>query len=264
MSLHDTYARVTPFELAFGDIPAAEALAVEVAEEAAGRGADATHPHAFVTMESVERFARQLASDDEPEHAGLRYGPLAYHGVNFVRAGLPLYLLTTHATRYLVGGTPGGTPELPAAAGYLQLPQHLFWASAESGAPESVDGIFWSAPAEGTLQTLLVTGLHAGGEGLGIVPLPAAPLSDSVGWLDVDARGDGHDFESDLPGSEIEGLYALRTAGEALKLLARFFAYSASVSDALVPVTASAVEIDPATPGPRPSTLDFTRVILHG
>lgn len=264
MSLHDTYARVTPFELAFGDVQAAEALAAEVDEEAAGRGADATHPHAFVTMESVERFSRQLASEDDPERAGLRYGPLAYHGVHFIRAALPLFLLTTHVARYLVGGTPGGSPELPSTAGYLQLPQHLFWASAESGAPESVDGIFWSAPAEGTLQTLLVTGLHVGGEGLGIVPLPAAPLADAAAWLDVDARGDGQDFGSDLPGSEIEGLYALQTAGEALKLLARFFAYVSSVPESLVPVTASAVEIDPSVPGPRPSTLDFTRVVLHG
>lgn len=263
MSLHDTYPRVTPFELAFRDVPSADALAEEVAEEAAGRGSDADHPHAFVTMEAVERFARALAPDDDPEHAGLRYGPLAYHGVHFTRAGCPLFLLTTHVARYLTGGSPGGEPRLPAPAGYLQLPQHLFWAAGESGSPESVDGIFWSAPAGDTLHTLLVTGLHPGGHGLGVVPLPAAPMADAPDWLEVDARGDGGDFQSDLPGAEIEQLYALQTAGEALKLLARFFAYAARVPGALDRLEGPVGGPDEGREGPRPSSLACTRVVLQ-
>jgi len=46
-------------------------------------------------------------------------------------------------------------------------------------------------------------------------------------------RQAGPDFETTLPGGELEGLYSLETAGEALKLVARLFQYLSEVPAAL-------------------------------
>jgi hypothetical protein len=77
--------------------------------------------------------------------------------------------------------------------------------------------------------------------------------------MGVDARGDGSDFSSSMPGGDIDTLYAFRTAGEVLKLLARFFAYAVSVPLALQGIAPDASDRD----GPQPSSLPFTRVSLH-
>ena len=76
----------------------------------------------------------------------------------------------------------------------------------------------------------------------------------------VDARGDGSDFSSTMPGAELDGLYAFATAGEALKLLARFFAHAAAVPAALRPGPPG--EGEPAADGPEPSSLPYVRVNL--
>ena len=55
MSLHDDYARMTPFEIAFPDSERVVALSAEIAEEAAGRGADPSDPQAFITMGAVDK-----------------------------------------------------------------------------------------------------------------------------------------------------------------------------------------------------------------
>ncbi len=260
MSLHDQYARVTPFELAFQDRLRAEELVAEVDEESTGRGADPEDPHAFVTMGAVANFVRALEGPDSPPGAIHQYGALAFHGVSFTRAGFPLYLLSTHVARYLVDGAPGLSADPPEPAGYLQLPQHLFWADAGGETPESVDGIFWTSTKKGLLHTLIVAGMRADRPGLAVVPLPEAPLQEIPEWLDADVRDGDADFSSRLPGSEFDALYSFAAAGEVLKLLARFFAYVKAVPAGLQKYE----EPDGTGSGPQASRLPFTRVALDG
>jgi hypothetical protein len=261
MSLHDAYARVTPWELALPGVDEGRDLVTAVMEEAAGRGADPSIPHSFVTMAAVEALAQRLEGDEGQPGGALRYGALVFHGYHFTRAGSPLYLLTVPAARSLVERAPAGEPTPPEGAGYLQFPQHLFWADAGGEAPESVDGVFWATHGSGALHAMLATGVRSDRPGLGVVPLPEAPFGDARSWLDLDARGDGRDFESTIPGSEIDRLYQFVTAGEVLKLLARFFSYLSSVpasgTDGVRPVGAQ----QSGTPS---SILPFTRVVLPG
>lgn len=276
MSLHDEYARVTPYELAFPDTGRAEALVASVEEEAEGRGVPLDDPTAFLTLGAVDAFVRDVAGGDPDPTALHQYGPLAFHLVRFQKAGAPLYLMSTHVARYLVEGAPEGDPVPPSAAGYLQLPQHLFWTGAAGESPESVDGVLWSATGDGILHAMLVTGIRPDRPGMGVVPLPPAPLRDAAGWLDLDGREEGDDFATDLPGAEIDALYGLETAGELLKLLARFFAYLDGAPSVLQEVRreAGAAEESGAgeagaadetdASGPRPSELAFSRVTLGG
>lgn len=258
MSLHDAYARLTPFELLFRSPEDAEALAGAVAEEAEGRGVDASEPHAFVTMGAVTAFIRGIQGEAAPSESIHQYGALAWHALHFARSGFPLYLLGTHAARYLVEGSPPGAATVPGASGYLQLPQHLFWTEVASGVPESVDGIFWNVTGPDALHALVVTGLRPDRSALGVVPLPRAPASAAASWVAIDARGDGSDFANSMPGSDLDVLYAFRTSGEIFKLLARFFAYATAVPEALVPEGAATGE------APEPSALPFVRVTLTG
>lgn len=259
MSLHDSYARTTPWELVFESADAARDFVATVGEEASGRGADPEALESFLTMGTVDHLIRGLEGSEDQDGALVRFGGLAFHAYHFTRAGCPVYLLSVHATRYLVEGAPPGPPEPPAASGYLQLPQHLFWAGGASseGAPESIDGLFWTATSSGVLQTLLVTGVRPDRSGVGVVPLPAVPLADATSWLNIDARGDSRDFSASLPGGELDGLYEVATAGEVLKLLARFFAYVRGVPDALDEMSPHSGSV-----APPPSSLSYSRVRL--
>ena len=262
MALHDSYARRTPFELAFPDSGRAEALASESIEEASARGVDPHHPQMFATLGSVGRFLLELRDAEAPADALHQYAALAFHGVHFVRAGRPLYLIDAAATRRLVVEVPGRIPEPPHGAGYLQLPQHLVWIeAADEQVPESVDGIFWTVTPANTLHALLVTGMRPDRPGVSVVPIPEAPLAEATAWMSAEVRseGQGADFSSAIPGASLDGLLGLRTAGEPLKLLARFFAHVDSES---------AQEVDPPSdagpPGPTPSGLRFRRVGVDG
>jgi hypothetical protein len=264
MSLHDEYARLTPVELAFGDRDRMTSFADEVDREVGGRGGDASDPNRFILLGAVSRTVRGIQREGADPSAVHSYGALAYQSYHFLRADCPLYLLTTRAARYLVDGPPDGPPEAPKEAGYLQLPQHLFWLGHGSeGTPESVDGVFWVRTPAGVLHTLLATGLRPDRVGLSVVPMPDAPAADAADWMSASVREGGSDFSSALPGAELDALYAVESAGEVLKLLARFFAYIASVPKAAVRREA-ALSSTPTTGGPKPSVLPFTRVDLHG
>lgn len=258
MSLHDAYARRTPFELAFEERSVAEELAGRIEEEASARGADPSDPISFLTLGSVAEFVRRVEGPDTPAEARDSFALLLYHAVHFVRAGYPLYLLTTQAAHYLVEGVPGHDVEPVAEAGYLQLPQHLFWAEdGAPAAPESVDGIFWTVTPAGSLQTLIASGLRPDRPGFAVLALPQAPLAEAGDWLDAGVRPDGPDFESALPGGELDRLHAFRAAGEVLKFLARFFAYVRSVPGAV-----EAGEAASEAEGPAASRLPYHRVVL--
>ncbi|MDZ7779084.1 MAG: hypothetical protein U5R14_03980 [Gemmatimonadota bacterium] len=266
MALHDTYARRTPFEIAFPDPSRAQTLADQVFEEAQARSVDPHHPQMFATLGAVGGFVEELRDPDAPPEAAHQYAALAFHGVHFVRASRPLYLLDTEALRHLVDQDPGGDPDPPSGAGYLQLPQHLVWIEAEGAegdAPESLDGVFWTTTPAGMLHALLVTGLRPDRPGVGVIPVPEAPLSDAPTWGTTNVRtdGEGEDFDSSIPGADLDRLYGIRAAGEPLKLLARFFAYVAVTPEA------GGAEQPPeeAEPGePLPSALPYTRISVNG
>lgn len=259
MSLHDGWARITPVELLFPTADAAREVLEAVEEEVEGRGARPDVPHSFVTMGSATAFVSSVAGPDATDEEVQRVSALAYHVINHLRLSGEIFFLETAATRYLVGGVPGETAPLPGRSGYLQLPQHLLWLESGEAGPESVDGVFWTATEEGVLHTLVVTNVRPDGAGLGIVPLPEAPLDASADWLDVSARPDGEDFSTAIPGGDLDQLYGVASSGEVLKLLARFFAYLHAVpearGDGVVPADAEA---------PRPTTLPFSLIRLRG
>ncbi len=257
MSLHDAFARTTPFEVAFPDRERFDALVASVADEAAERGADPAVPDAFVAFASVGAFLGEMHGEDAPRVALLQLGALTFHAVHFVRAGCPLFLLETTASRHLVAAAPLGSPVPPAQAGYVQLPQHLFWTSGvEGGAPESLDGMFWTASREGRLHVLPIVGLRPDRPGFGALSLPDAPLAHAERWMHATMRERGGDYASALPGADLDGLYAIESAGEVLKLLARFFAYVGAIASVLETAESTAE----GASGPRPSALPFTRV----
>jgi hypothetical protein len=258
MTLHDRYARRTPYEIAFPNQADLDALTLEIAEEAEGRGTDSSNPQTFVTMGSVGAFVRELQGPDAPPESIHQYGALVFHAVHFTTARCPLYLLGVHAARYLVGGVPDGTPVPPTPAGYIQFPQYLFWTvESESEPAEPIDGMFWTTSEAGMLHVLLVTGLRPDRPGFGAIAVEG-PVEEASAWLAADARTAASDFSSALPGNELDGLYAIEAAGEVLKLLARFFAYASAVPGAFEPVEVP-VQCDGAPP---PTTLSHVRVTL--
>lgn len=262
MALHDRYARRTPFELAFPDREGARNLAEEIQAEAEARGVDPRHPQMFATLGSVGRYLTELRDPEAPPEAAEQYAALAFHGLAFVQAGHPLYLLSTDASRSLVSRSPDGVPEPPGKAGYLQLPQHLFWVEdgAAGAVPESLDGLFWTVTGHGTLHALLVTGVRPDRPGIGVVPLPEAPLEAARTWLDARVREDreGTDFASSIPGAEMDALYGIRAAGEPLKLLARFFALLTGEPGRAERRDGAGEGDGSADPGPAPSELSYT------
>jgi hypothetical protein len=265
MSLHDAYARITPFEIAFPHEGSVEDLAQAVMEEASSRGVDPELPGIFITLGSVNDFVRDVLAPDASEGALQRYAALLFQAVQFVRAGRPLYLLDTSATRRLVDDVPSALPRPVSAAGYLQLPQHLFWMGGPGEAvPESVDGLFWFESEREVMHVLPITGVLPDGPGFKAVPLPEAPSSDAPQWMDADMRGDAGDYTSALPGHDLDRLYSVETAGEVFKLLARFFAYLDSAPAPRITVTAPDASESPGTPpeAPQRSALAYTRVAL--
>jgi hypothetical protein len=257
MSLHDEYARLTPFEMAFPDRDRFGAFAAGVTDEASGRGADPTDLDAFVALPSVGSFLAELHGEGAPRVALLELGALAYHSMHFLRAGCPLFVLETAAVRRLIDEAPAGQPLPPSVAGYLQLPQHLFWTGAGgAGAPESVDGMFWTVTRKGRLHALPIVGLRPDRAGFGALSVPDAPLAHAEHWLRARVREHSGDYASTLPGSDLDALYAIEAAGEVLKLLARFFARVEAAGP-----QGPTLELAPPSPaGPRPSALPYRRV----
>lgn len=273
MALHDAYARTTPVELALPDREEAARLVERITEEAESRQVDPRDRQAFVMLGSVGAHLKELKGPEAPPKAIHDYGALLYHAYHCHRSKRPVDLVSVHVARMVVEGAVGeGPPSLPGDAGYVQLPQHLFWTRAgEEDVPESVDGFFWALGSQGLLHLLLAVGMRGDRPGLAVVSVPEAPWSDAGEWLDVRVREDAEDFSTDMPGAELEGLYGLTAAGEALKLAARLFAYLERFPDAVE----EPPERDPTAEGgppereaasgePEPSRLPFRRIVLDG
>lgn len=225
MAIHDAYLRRTPYELAFPDLEDARARFAAFEAEAREREADVEDdPAAFVMLASVGRALRALRGPDDDADLIRQHGRLLWHAYRLWKAGEEPALLTVHAVRYLLdpGTTLSWEGALPAAAGYAQLPQHLVWIrGGDEGPPESLDGFFWAGTRDGRLLLLMAMGMRSDRPGLSVVPIEGLPLADAPAWTEGTMRPGGRDFASDMPGAELEGLYEVRSAGEAVKMAAR-------------------------------------------
>ena len=74
MSLHDAYARITPWELAFVSDEDARKFVSSVQKESEGRGADPQILESFLTMASVDQFILGLEGAESEEGASMRFG----------------------------------------------------------------------------------------------------------------------------------------------------------------------------------------------
>lgn len=277
----DPGARLTPYELVFGPEELDDRLFPPIADEAEARGTALGDPERFLFLTSVGSLLRAIAGEDPGEGEGAgegagdamrQYGRLLYHAFHFWRQGGTLLVLDPGTARRLVD-TPADvgdwTLTTPAGAGYFQLPRHLFWAAPAPGMrPEPADGFFWMHQADGaspaTLQLLLVLGLRPDRPGMSVVPAEGV-LDDVAHWADVAGRDAGVDFESTMPGGELDRLYSLETAAELLKLASLCFWQVSTHPDSLGPQERADPEDGAGEPNRMPvSALPFRRVGGHG
>jgi hypothetical protein len=256
---HDAFARITPYELSFPDLDFARRHFAAIRREGEARGVDLGEPGAFIMLAASGQALREIRGPEDDPALIHQYGFLLYHSFHFCEAGEPLYLLQAPALRELIEKDPPGpewTPAFPRDAAYVQLPQHLVWVRSAPGLPpESLDGFFWSRAPQDRFGLLLALGMRSDRPGLSVVPLVELPVAEASDWTRMEMREGGGDFTSSLPGADLEGLYELRSSGEALKLAARVLwrlELAEGIEAAPPPRSAEA--------GPRPSALAFHRV----
>lgn len=273
MPPHDEYARYTPYELSIPGRDFADEHFAAIHREIESRGVRTDEPATFVMIRAAHEALEAIGGASSDAEATREHAVLLYHAYHFHRAGEPVYLLGTHAARYLVEADPdpGEAPSPPEPAGYVQLPRHLFWAQPmEDRPPEAVDGLFWCTPREGRLSVLLVAGMRGDRPGLSVVAVPPAPLADAALWATAKSRATESDFAATLPGAELDRLYSFETAGEVLKLAARIFWYLRENPDMVRAEAGAGVWTDPdadeelpAHDGPRPSSLRYRKILLE-
>lgn len=262
MAAHDAYARITPYELSFPDLDTARGSFAAIRGEAEARGTDVRDPAALVMLAAAGEALRAIRGPEDDPALIREYGAMLYHAYHFAAAGEAVWLLGTGALRTLLAADPippGWVPTLEPSAGYVQLPQHLVWVRPDAEAqPESLDGFHWTRSGEDTLELLLALGVRGDRAGLSVVPLEGLPLREASSWSALAMREEGEDFSSTLPGSALEGLCEIRSAGEALKLAARVLA---RIEAEGMPGEPSPSEALPAAPGaPRRSALRYRRL----
>jgi hypothetical protein len=271
-----SFARLTPYELAFleGDFEARVFPTIQ--EEAEARREDPARRERFAFLAAGGDAIRDIIPPDAPSDMLDEYRALFYHAFNFWRFGRRLYVVEPAVARYLVEGAPQLADwELAAPFDglYIQLPPNLFWASIGTDVPpEPVDGFFVTVARERDplglpytdLQVVMVLGIHRLRAGFSVI---AFDTEAGVGippiWAEP-GRDQGRDFENVLPGGEIAGLYSILTTAEALKLVARVLWYVESHAEDVTPAPAPERRaLD--RPGSAPlSRLEYHRVRLGG
>jgi hypothetical protein len=258
MTLHDSYARLTPYELSFPELEWARERFQSIREEARERRVDASDPGRFILLAAVGQMLRDLRPLEEEVELIHSHGALLFHAFHFWEQGEPLFLTEVGAARRAVAAEASGRSRPPTSAGYVQLPQHMFWTGggdsarqrAVGEAPESVDGLFWvfsegsSVGDEpgGRVHLLIVAGMRSGRPGFSVIPIPPVSEATMAEWGEAVVREGGTDFESELPGSALKGLHQLTSPGEALKLAVRLWALPAGASSSEAPPVENVVQ----------------------
>jgi hypothetical protein len=234
MTAANDETRPTPYDLIFG-APAFDEARFDLIMEQA-RDSGAATPTELFMLPAAGTLMRELLPEDTGSdvHRALvaQLSALLFHAVQFVRYGKRVYTVSEAAARGLVERETVGewTFAVPVQAGYVQLPRNLFWARVEEdGAPEPVDGFFWSAPADGPsagrLDILCALGVRRNRPGLSLVDAAVEQGTGAAQWLDVDARPGDTDFANVMPGGELQGYHSLTTTAEVLKLAVRCLWY---------------------------------------
>lgn len=277
MSQDAEQPRLTPYELVFGAEQMDDKLFPPIGDEAATRNIPLDDPDRFLFLTSVGKLLRGIAGDpeDTADDAGetmRQYGRLLYHAYYFWRQGRNLLVLDPGTARGLVDAPPDiddWSLTTPSPAGYLQLPRHLFWAAPAPGMrPEPADGFFWTfhedAPAAPALHVLLALGLRPDRPGVSVIPAEGV-LDDVEHWANAVGReGGAADFESTMPGGELDRLYSLETTTEVLKLASLCFWQVAAHPESLGAREHADPEAETDDPTRMPpSVLPFRR-IAHG
>ena len=272
----EAVARLTPYELVFGETGFEARTFPRIQAEAEDRGVDPTHPERFAFLTTGAEAVREVIPTDAPPDAFDQYRLLLYHAFNFWRFGKRLYFLEPPVARFLVEAAPaldGWDPVLPQPSVYVQFPGNLFWASVTPDAPpEPVDGFFATCmeadDAFGRryqrLEVLMVLGIRRNRAGFSLISFDAEIVPGiAAAWAETPGREDGADFESILPGGEMAGLYSVVTLPEALKLVARALWY-VDRHPGLVSAHGAPERRASDRPGAVPlSHLPFHRVSLH-
>ncbi|MDE2784023.1 MAG: hypothetical protein OXK77_13775 [Gemmatimonadota bacterium] len=273
MAVHDAYARLTPYELLLPEPDFADRRFPSIGDEAVQQGVDAGNPAAFVMLGAVQGALAELREEDAPPESIHDHGSVLYFAYHLWRTAGVVVLAQQKTLRALLSGdagTPSPGPkslwanELAGRAGYIQLPQHLVWIEeARNGPPESVDGFFWFGDAHRACHLALVAGMRGDRPGFAVVPVPPQPLDALPGWAAGPAREGGDDFETSLPGAELDGLIGIRTPAEVFKLAAlllRRVVLERSgdcASPARAPESPRAHDASTVSAGPTPSALPY-------
>jgi hypothetical protein len=269
-------ARLTPYELVFGDIHFEQRIFPAIQQEADAQAVEPALRDRFGFLSVVGDTLREVVPDEAGPDALEQYRTMLFHAFNFQRAGKRVYLLDPAVARYVVEAAPSpGDWELrlPYPSLYLQLPPNLFWASVSPEMPpEPVDGVFVTAapgrdPLGGPsqrLEVMLVLGIRRNRAGFSVIAFDTetGPGIARV-WAETPGR-DGKDFDNILPGGEIDGLYSILTTAEALKLLARSLWHVDRNPDVVVLRSAAEAPADTRPGAPPLSRLVYYRVSLGG
>lgn len=234
------HPHITPDGLALPDRAAADRILRAIASEGEQRGVDLTSPSHFLQLGEVGLALQEMQGGGRGREAVQGLGALLFHTFHFRRCGECVLAVGREDAQTIVD--PAGADEmhaweggLPSDSGYIRLPRNLFWSApgedrGAEGAPvpaEAIDGIFWTASAEGALSLALISGIIVGRPGFTIFELPPVPLGDAPRWSRLQVRREGEDFATTLPGGELGGLHTILEFGEVLKLVSRVFALHA-------------------------------------
>ncbi|MGH7545467.1 MAG: hypothetical protein ACREKI_04715 [Gemmatimonadota bacterium] len=261
-------ARYTPYELGFAGTPFESQAFPAIEEEAKARGLDPLRREEFTLIASVGAALQDLVPDDSPPDRLDRYADLLYHAFHFWRAGRTTYAFDERVVRFWLEARPevaGSAARPPRPALYLQWPRNLFWATVSEGTPpEPVDGFFLVAretAIEGRAFTqiaaLMAVGLRPGRAGFATIPfrcgVDAAGVPLDAEWM----------FRSELPGSDLAGIYALERLPEAVRLVEAALWYVDRYPESVRRVSgATTVESGPAALQ-GPTGLDHFEVTLY-
>jgi hypothetical protein len=230
----DEVGRRSPYEVVFS-IDGLERAFATIEGEGRTLRADLSRREQFARLAAVGDLLARLVPGSFETGALDRYLEIVFHGFHFWRAGRPFYAFEEGVVRSLIERPPdlsGRTLDLPHPAQYMELPRNLLWAAVTDGPPEPLEGLFARAlDGPGGTEVLCVLGMWPERPGFS-----AAGLTFPAG---VPLVAGDEAFRSDLPGADLAGLYSLRSAGEAIALLARLVWYIEAFPAAVVRVPAS-------------------------